>query len=111
MLLLSSSAMAAEQGLTTFNVPGARNTFPFDINAKGDVVGVFEVIEDGIPHLHGFVRMSNGNLTMLGALVTPVGITTRGWVAGSRDSSSTTPAAREAPGSVLAGSCVRRTER
>src|SRR5439155_3995566 len=58
-LELGLSRSADAQTITTFDVPGARDTAPRSINAAGAITGSFSDMIGG----HGFVRAPNGVLT------------------------------------------------
>jgi|SRR5215472_3378631 len=57
-----SRAMTNPGTVTTFDVPGATNTFPIDINAEGVIVGRY-MTSNGV--VHGFLRDTSGNLTTI----------------------------------------------
>ena len=80
---------AANGAFTTFDVPGALNTYAENINAAGTISGYYEDAE--INHEHGFVRAANGAITTFdapGALNTIViftGMTANGAITGNCD--------------------------
>ena len=53
-MCLVSSGLSEEQRFTTIDVPGASNSGPFGINARGDIVGDYDTDQ------HGFL-MTQGN--------------------------------------------------
>src|SRR5437899_3069863 len=56
---LGLSRSAGAQTITTFDVPGARDTTPRSINPAGAITGSYSDVIGG----HGFVRAPNGALT------------------------------------------------
>src|SRR2546425_1114023 len=58
-LELGVSQSAHAQTVTTFDVPGARDTIPRGINPRGAIVGEYKDVIGG----HGFVRAPNGTVT------------------------------------------------
>src|SRR2546430_5409603 len=58
-LELGLSRSADAQTITTFDVPGARDTFPQGIDPRGVIVGTYSDVIGG----HSFVRAPNGVLT------------------------------------------------
>jgi len=61
-LFATSGVRGADLGtITTFDVPGATNTIPLDINADGTIVGRCLIAG----RVHGFVRSQSGDLGMI----------------------------------------------
>ncbi len=55
-----SAQSTTDQTVTTFDVQGATNTLPLDINASGAIVGRYGI---GTPiQTHGFLRMPTGEI-------------------------------------------------
>src|SRR5690349_6808313 len=55
------SLSAQQLSFTTFDVPGAANTFPASINASGAITGAY--IDSIRRQQHGFLRDSDGTIT------------------------------------------------
>src|SRR5436853_5425568 len=80
-LELGLSRSAHAQAITTFDVPGARDTVPQGINPRGVIAGSYSDVIGG----HGFVRAPNGALTTFdvpdalrttAASINPLGVVT-----------------------------------
>src|SRR4051812_11239039 len=88
-LLAAATPASAESKIRTFDAPAATVTYAYSINNQGAVTGAFV---DSNHVQHGFVRASDGTITVLdfpgSAGTTPHSINSKGEIAGTHSDSS-----------------------
>src|SRR5438270_14021711 len=60
-LSLSWKLYGAPGTFTTFDVPGARNTYPTSLNSAGTITGYYVTLTDAVEN-HGFLRAVDGSI-------------------------------------------------
>lgn len=102
-LLLAAAPAYADPAVTLFDVPGAKETIPRDVNASGSVVGEARIKADpDCRRSCGFLRAADGSLTLFSV---PEAKATTALTVDGLGKNTSTISAYMGPSGTIAGQC------